>query len=264
MIKLKTLIKEFVQNPIVDLGRYLKSSEQERILEMAYYYSIEIFDWLDINGHNQLPGSPSEKDDETGEQMLDYLKHHHPDILKEFGKEHVNGDEDMTRPGYPSWKYMDFRSYIKNQWLIHFSDSASDIWSSQKFSKGVWDYTELGLTTYYKDSYKKNEGYNFAYDVSDFAKYGRSSYRSGDWKYGAESVLFRASGVKVWHHGDGEPQVIFWGPTARDIVYLQKLGEGDWGVTNNNNRVIYRNQTLPELVRWVMLHFDQYKRVLLP
>lgn len=165
----------------------------------------------------------------------------------------------------PTWYVVKFDSIIKNQWLIHFSDTASDIWAKQAFVYGVDDLEQLGYTTSYTQEAKKYGGYNFAYDIKDYVKYGRSSYRSGGWKYGKEAVLFKASGVKAYHYGDEEPQVIFWGQTAKDIVHLEYSSEADWMVTNSKTqKVIYRAQTLPDVVKWVINNFNQYKRALLP
>ena len=123
----------------------------------------------------------------------------------------------------------------------------------------------LGLTTYHSFD-KKSGGYNFAFTLNDYERYGKNrsfgSYRG--WKYGKEAVMFHASGVKTWHWGDEEPQVIFWGPSARDIVLIENL-EGEWGVTNGNTgRVIYKSERLPDVEVWVVNNFNQYRHVLLP
>lgn len=163
----------------------------------------------------------------------------------------------------PTWYVMEYQGIVKNQWLIHFSNNAKNIWEEQKFKYGISDFDRLGYTTSYNLSAKEGSGFNFSYDIGDFEKYGRSSNKAGSWKYGKEAVLFKASGIKAYHYGDEEPQVIFDGKTAKDIVYLQN--SGDWYVENKKiNRIIYRAQTLPEVVKWVVNNFNQYKKVLLP
>jgi len=200
---------------------------------------------------------------------VEWLEQHDPQIFRQFTKFIFNDGRDVdlfdhTKAGHPSWFYMNFERYIQNQWLIHFSDAAAYIWADQQFKYGVDDYTTLGLTTYYRQSGKEFGGYNFAYDISDFMKYGRSHYSSGEWKYGKEAVMFRASGVKVWHHGDEERQVIFWGRTAKDIVHIQMTDPGPWGVVNDRKKNSIFIGELPTVVNWVIANFNQYRNVLLP
>jgi len=268
MIKLKSLILEYVSNPIIDLGKYLQISDEQKGMELAYDIGAEkIFDWIDEK-YPQLTDQIRGFD--YGSEAVEWISHHHPDIFKLFSKYVyiMSASEsdmyDAGRPGSPSWYYMDFRSYIKNQWLIHFSDRADEIWRDQTFKYGMDDYTALGLTTYYKDEPKKFGGYNFAYDIADYARYGRSNYSGGRWKYGKEAVIFKASGVKVWHHGDEEPQVIFWGKTANDIVHLKQTDPGPWGVVNSKKGNNVFIGELPDVVKWVVKNFNQYKSVLLP
>lgn len=259
---------EIVSNPIIDLAKYLQSSDKDKGLELAYdVFPENIFHWIDTK-YPQLKDKISKFD--LGSDAVEWLSHNDSQIFNQFVEyvwdlsQKVDLYDYVHRPGYPSWNYMDFRGYVKNQWLIHFSDHAKDIWRDQTFKYGLDDYTELGLTTYYKDEAKQFGGYNFAYDVGDFVRYARSRYHSRGWKYGKEAVMFRASGVKVWHWGDEEPQVIFVGRTARDIVYIQSTGESDWGVMNERTGNYIFREDLPQVVRWVIDNFNQYRSVLLP
>jgi hypothetical protein len=128
------------------------------------------------------------------------------------------------------------------------------------------DVTMLGLTTHFKNEMKSG-GYNFAYDIKNWERY--ASGRFG-FKYGKEAVMFKASGVKVWHNGDNEEQVVFIGSTAKDIVPLTEYG-GDWyangigrggreeGLGGDEGEAF---ESLSEAVDWVHANFNQYKRLL--
>ena len=163
-------------------------------------------------------------------------------------------------PDLPSFLFMDYEGLVQNQWLIHFTNDAEGI-ASNGFTQGMDDYTRLGLTTYFTDDSKQHGGYNFAYLLSDFMQYG--SDRSGEWKYGNECVIFRASGIKVYHHGDGEPQVIFYGNTASDIIpitrgaYSSEEGyeESGWVVPNG----YYGSDEIEKVVNWIVDNFAQYR-----
>jgi hypothetical protein len=168
----------------------------------------------------------------------------------------------VIESGYPTWNYCEYRSIVKNQWLIHFSDNAQNIYWDQKFNKGVYDYTRLGLTTHLPESEKEDGGYNFAYLLKDYMRYGRDR---GRWKYGKQAVLFKASGIQVWHYGDSEPQVIFWGPSAFDIVLIKEdVNTGDYYIKSNHNYNPPYSGDFDDCVNWLTNNFNQYKRILLP
>lgn len=117
----------------------------------------------------------------------------------------------------PSWWYLSpswgQESY---DWLIHFSDDAYDI-AGEGFCRGVPYPDKLGLTTHLDDFAFDVEGYNFAYPAGVATRYG---FIRGAPKYGKRAVLFRAPYMLFDHFADGEPQAIFWGPSARDIVVI--------------------------------------------
>ena len=73
-----------------------------------------------------------------------------------------------------------------------------------------------GSPTRRLEDYQEKKGFNFAYDASEWVKYAKKS--DGSYRYGGGAVVFRARGIKVWHEGDKEYQVIFWGPSARQPV----------------------------------------------
>lgn len=262
MIKLKTLLNEYISNPLIYLKNYLHMSniEQKEDLVSQYPESVETFahEYFDpqiqrfiLNNKNQPYEIVSEFKQKFPQEYIDFLDWIYNQMI------------DGKLYPIPTWHVLEYQSTLKNQWLIHFSDNSNNIWLDQTFQYGLDDLSIIAYSTSYTKEAKKNGGYNFAYDVSDYIKYGRSSYRSGGWKYGEEAVLFKASGVKVYHYGDEEPQVIFWGKSAHDIVYLRK-GE-DWQTINSKtNKIIFRAQTLPEVVNWTIKNFNQYKNVLLP
>ena len=79
-------------------------------------------------------------------------------------------------------------------------------------------------------------------------------------------MIFRASGVKLWHYGDNEDQVIFYGPSAKDIIYLEFNDETDeWYIssTKRYGQILYQNEDLGEVVYWIERNYDQYRKHLI-
>ena len=74
-------------------------------------------------------------------------------------------------------------------------------------------------------------------------------------------VLFRASGVKMWHYSDEEPQVIFYGNTAKNIIPITK-GENYAYAIKSKDKILYESDELEKVVDWVVDNYDQYRKKL--
>ena len=256
MIKLTELLNEYISNPIINLRDYLEKSEDEKINEIGMI-SDGVHEWL-MYHYSDLA---NQYEDHEEYEITEILERDHPEVYHRWGKHVLENIDYMSqdRPGWPSWQYMEYSNLVKNQWLIHFSDYASSIYRDKKFKHLVHNYDELGLTTYYKDdSYIKSEdgnGYGFCYTIDDFERYAKDRH---GYKYGKYAVMFRASGVRVWHYGDEEYQTIFYGPTAKDFVYIHNYDNtGDWVVGG----YIYSG-VLDDVGYWVEKNYNQYKKLI--
>jgi hypothetical protein len=107
-------------------------------------------------------------------------------------------------------------------WIVHASNEYGIEYNG--FQRGVDDIDKLCLTTHLGDFWKKGPGYNFAFTLRDYDRYGTEWGRP---KYGKYLYLVRAPYVRIWHEGDNEPQAIFWGPDAHEIWRIYG-SEGDY------------------------------------
>jgi hypothetical protein len=259
-ISLKSLLLEYFTEPVSVLKKYITKTEAERKIELGLKN-----DCIEFLARRYPSIYEKYRKNNYGESS-EMLMKEHLDVFNEwcnFLYEKLNSYDyhEYFDTGYPTWNYVDYRSIVKNQWLIHFSDTAQNIYYDQRFNSGVDDYTRLGLTKHLSDGMKDMEGYNFAYLLSDYLRYGKERNR---FKYGKEAVLFKASGIQVWHFGDAEPQVIFWGPSAFDIVYIREDSDtGEYYVYSKNKTSPFRGE-FDDCVDWVINNFNQYKRILLP
>ncbi len=267
MIKLKELlINEYISNDLISLKKYflrpLLELKEEIVKENPYLVKLFAKDYFDIASRNFILQN-KKSDIEIIKEFKQKFPAEFIDFLDWADGELYNNKRTVRV--IPTCFAMRYEKVIKNQWLIHFTDWADKIWEEQTFKYGISDFNKLSYSSNYSNDLKPvSGGFNFAYDIIDYVKYGHSSYREGRWKYGSEAVLFKASGIKAHHLGDNEPQVIFSGNTAKDIVWLHQMDK-EWMVTNPKKRkIIYRAQTLPEVVNWVINNFNQYKHVLLP
>lgn len=243
------LLLEYISNPLIWFKNFINSDNDEKANHIAYevYTNGGLFDeYIDEEGWDKQEFDDlSEKEKtEFGQWLIDN------DKLQD-----VLFDEEL-----PSWWYMDNASVIKNTWLVHESNSIDDI-IRNGFQYGIEDYTKLGLTTRYSDDAKKRhkdeDFYLFSYTSHDFDRYGKDGRRG--LKYGDEFVVFRSSGVRVYHNSDDEYQTIFSAREARDFVPVFEL-YGDYVVNDvNSGRLIYKNENPTVVVNWIINNYEQYK-----
>lgn len=163
-----------------------------------------------------------------------WLEHTSPRMRREFRGWLVDdligrlvGEEARDRDlGWlPDYVYFERGAEIlpPTTWLVHFSDAAGKI-ARDGFRVGA-----MGSAAYtHGDASVSGPGWNFAYEA-DRADPSHC--------YGTDAVLFRSAGIRVFHKGDEETQVLFWGPHVRE-------GEFD------------------DVVRWVIDHHRQYRKAI--
>lgn len=136
-------------------------------------------------------------------------------------------DNDTYSPYYqPAYMHMDFKRISKPGWLVHFT---SDPYSIRRhgFLYGhpvEYGYEGLALTTW-KQNRKTGAGFNFAFEA--FTKGADIAASSA--KYGKHCVIFWSAGVEVYHYGDSEYQVLFWGPSVnKSMIFAIYNGDNGW------------------------------------
>ena len=180
---------------------------------------------------------------------------------------------DYARSDYynaPAFVFFSQPRIIKNEWLVHFSDNAYHI-AKEGFTYGTQELDRLAYSGAGDIESKFGEGYDFAYradSATDVLVTPNKNWNTP--KYGSEFVLFRASGVEAFHDGDQERQVIFYGPSAKEIIYIRKESAkgseyyGDlelWQVCDvQRNRVIYETEDLEEVIDWAINNYSQYRK----
>ena len=219
-------------------------------------------EWMDELDWNDIDRFPNAWEDEFKNWWLKEREHQHM----------RNNAADM-----PSWAHFDLVHtplLPRTTWLVHFTDEPDEV-CTKGFKFGMADMETLGLTTAYTNkSYKKSSGgYNFAF-VAD-SRYARQAASAK--KYGKHAVLFQAAGVEVYHYGDEEAQIIFWGPAVdpRDIIPLKHYPdqEREWVVEPNvhaNQSIgqdsksggLYHSESYVDAVHWVEHNYQQYRRQL--
>ena len=148
----------------------------------------------------------------------------------------------------PSWCTMGFNRVVKNEWCIHFGSDSESI-AKEGFTGGTPDIERLAYTN--AGVQKSSAGYDFAFSIND---------RSVDYNgYGDEAVIFRTSGVEIFHYGDNQNQVVFWGPNVKSFIPIHQ-DNGDWVVYGQNGQVLVRCSRPSEIALWATENLPQYRK----
>jgi hypothetical protein len=247
------------------LAEYLKAAPVDIARNWSYFLdwggSEEILERLGIE--KDVLEEQADSGEDTFYEMCDQIEKNMTDEEKgEFGGFIANRYPSEA----PTWTHVSLEKYRlpRQTWLIHFSNQARQI-REKGFTHGVFEVDRLALTTWLHENEKKYGGYNFAFVAGgrDSLKVGRSS------KYGNNAVMFQSSGVEIYHYGDEENQVIFWGKTVdpNTVVYLRHDDVDEWLVVTGSKAsqalkgrgAVYVGN-LENVILWVKQNWQQYRR----
>lgn len=156
-----------------------------------------------------------------------YLFHELPENIKnEFFEDYEKGYENTKE----AFSILSEVILPEDTLLIHFTNTPDDI-ILNGFTKGVRDINLLAETVRLPDYFKSSNGYNFAYLINQKS----FAIQNGAWAK-EHAIIFKSSGVKVFHYGDKEEQVIFWGKNAnlKDAIILNKKYDS-WNINNGTH-----------------------------
>lgn len=254
---IREAIEEMVTQDVIAFKNYLKMDDKEKGADLARTYSHQVERFFE----EELEDAPEQYAGMEPYEIVDEMEVNDEPLFDRFSEwildKFNQGSRDMEYDR-PAWSAFDRGKLMQNQWLVHFTDESSAINIVRNgFTKGVDDISQLGWTTHLSDRAKEHGGYNFAFHWTDVKRYGSNG------KYGDTAVIFMASGVKADHHGDEEPQVVFYGNTAKHRNMIYKSSEtGEWELEATNGRIIARNERVHEVVDWFVSFYDRFRSVL--
>ena len=226
---------------------------------------------------DRTPGFSVERQDEA---IDEYLDNRMSKIRNDFKKR--NYDEAS---GF-AWSddAEDGKEIVHNEWMVHFSDYADKI-AKEGFTKGN-DYDgKLKSATYQRG--KTEGGYNYAYLASDVI--GGKGYKFLDYLKERETpfVMFKGNGYRFHHNQDEEDQVVLNNIQKGTMVFVRRLYD-QWCVLSTANPnwkkrtkdinprpederfamynprniiegVLYSDDDIDNVIKWVVNNFDQYR-----
>jgi hypothetical protein len=250
----QNLLLEYIDNNLIYLRDYINASDEDKKKDLPeeFYYYFE--DFYEDNLDEILDNYPDFYIENYSDiEGVEQLQNDYIDIYNDFAtwllEKIEKQDLHINDSDYPSWIFFDNAKILKNQWLIHFTDDAIGI-AKEGFKYGVYDITKLGLTRHLSKYDKDISGYNFAF----------TTYDTLNKNYGKEFVMFRASGLRLYHYNDEEYQVIFYGEQAKDIIPIIRGDEYDYSIREKNTyNIIYETDDIENIINWVKNNALQYK-----
>lgn len=259
------ILTESVTRDLSYLYHYLKSDDYSHILFTSPWHIAEYLDENDIKIEDSSFNEYVE--DMDWGTVATWLYENNRELFDKIVDWMVDNFRDDEQIGHTKLYFDNNPELLRNHWLIHFTEHGRDVFS-EGFDFGTYEIDELGLTSHNTSS--KGGTYAFAYDAltTDYRVYGAE--RGNDFKYGDDVLMFRASGVKVYHNTDQEYQVIFDTRTVSDLILIEKDTYNDiysWQVLDNNGRPLYKTRSdgaseLDNAINWVIKNYDTYRKVI--
>jgi hypothetical protein len=245
---IRRIITEKFSNEIAYFVSYMRNGMD------PYDFGHMLLDYFDDLGETPKDFDPDE--------ALDYLEEMTEEERKVFKAwlEKNMDKMDYDDPTLPTYLYMSFEGIVPpSTWLVHFSDDAYNIaWKG--FIYGQPGFTELGLTVYLSDRWRKDlPGWNFGFEALDTHSMHNAVT---DKKYGNGAVLFQSAGVRTYHFGDEEHQVIFQGESVERVILIQEDDIGWYIADVRSGRPLVRDEDFHKVVNWAIANEQQYRRVI--
>lgn len=158
------------------------------------------------------------------------------EIVKDFAEWCMQSPEIQMRKrqeprDVPAWMWMHPRPESllpASTWLLHFTNHPREI-SQHGFIHGISDLDRMAFTwDNGKRGKRSGPGYNFAYPVEPDVDLDYRAAYMPDNGYGRHAVLFQSSGIRFYHDGDEEIQVVFYGPEIdrSSLIDLHQTDDG--------------------------------------
>ena len=226
---------------------------------------------------DRTPGFSVERQDEAIDEYLDNRMSKIRNDFKTRNYDEASGfawSEDAE----------DGKEIVHNEWMVHFSDYADKI-AKEGFTKGNDYEGKLKSATYQRG--KTEGGYNYAYLASDVI--GGKGYKFLDYLKERETpfVMFKGNGYRFHHNQDEEDQVVLNNVQKGTMVFVRRLYD-QWCVLSTANPnwkkrtkdinprpederfamynprniiegILYSDDDIDNVIKWVMNNFDQYR-----
>ena len=217
-----------------ELVDYFDKTIEEKENELPKFFDDNyphIFkEWCINNSEYFLDLEEYDSEDEALENIIYPTTHYELSYYKEAEKAYKdflveivdnifnsNNSYNLDLTVLPLYITFTYEGDIVDDWLVHFTNeekSVESILKSQCFH-GISNMKNLAISAGAdEDEWGVEDGYCFAFDFDNIYY----NFKNGYSHYGDKGILFKASGIKLYHNGDGEIQVIFIGNQVSNLI----------------------------------------------
>lgn len=151
-----------------------------------------------------------------------------------------NGKGAYINTTYPAFNYFNPKGIVHNVWAVHYTNLEGFEGIQEKgFLSGLKDYDRLA----YSDGYGANRSYGWSFTLPI-----DSHYIGDDLGYGDCGFIILTDGVRAYHKGDGDDEIIFRGCHVKKMYPFVYEDDYDcWVLVGFGNEY---GQSLPKGAYW--------------
>jgi hypothetical protein len=236
---------KYIKNLSQFLVERLNSAEGRRMMQLVDYFDKtieekeeelpEFFDnnypqifenWCMDNSEYFLDMEGYDSEEEALENVIypttHYELNYYPEAEKAYKEFLVgvvddvfkNNSYDLDLCVLPLYVTYTHEGDVEDDWLVHFTgekESQESILKSGYFN-GISEMKNLAITAAANEWV--DDGYCFSFSLNDIGYNFKSDYSH----YGEYGILFKSSGIKLYHNGDDEIQTIFIGNQVSNLI----------------------------------------------
>jgi len=161
------------------------------------------------------------------EELKNYLSQNSNKEIKQL--------DNSLNTSYEAYNYFDNPIIVHDIWAIHYT--SLECWEEilKNGFKGTLDYNSLGYTHQYKNDIS-DKGWCFALPIDN-------DYIGNDRGYGDIALLIKTDGVRVFHKGDHDYEIIFNNSCVKECYsFIYEDDYNCWSLINDNNLKININK----------------------
>lgn len=218
---------------MIDLMNYFNRSIEGKEEDLPKFfddnYPHVLEDWCINNSNYFLDMEGYDSEEEALEDITypttRYKLMNYPEAYEEYKSFLVGVIDDLNKKRnpynldmciLPLYVTFGYEGEVEDDWIIHFTENEENINSILKggFFNGLVNMDNLAISAAAEDRSEDGDGYCFGFHIDDV----QENFKSGYGHYGDSGILFRGSGIKLYHNGDGETQTIFIGNQVSNLI----------------------------------------------
>lgn len=216
----------------------LRKIREEQLLDECVKNSLKRFleSRVDLN--------ESEGNEETDQMLYDLLRYLSKPATNDIHDDILDGGQLNTL--HKAYNYFDPKGIVHDIWAIHYTNlEGYEGIQKNGFIFGTNDLDALAYSRNYQDGAPTdNEGWNFALPLDN-------DYLGEDLGYGDCGFLIKTDGVRAYHKGDHDDEIIFKGCMVKERhPFIYDEDNECWILTDSKVNACFKD--IRSLIRFVV------------